>query len=100
MKNMTLTAALVLSSLSAFAGNFAVERAAAEMKESDTRTVIKDVENKDGNPCLPEGKSYQVELQVKQAAYDRLNNRVVYSWETVKTINVDKLGSVSEVCAE
>lgn len=98
MKNITMTVILVLSSVSAFAGNLAVEKVATKMKANDTRTIVKEVENTDGNPCMPEGKSYQVDLQVKQAAYDHMKNKVVYSWETVKTIVVDKSGSVMEVC--
>ncbi len=54
----------------------------------------------EGNPCLPEGKSYQIELQVKQASYDHEKNKIVYSWETVKTIGVDNDGNMMEVCAE
>lgn len=100
MKNLTMTAILVLFSASAFAGNVAVEKAAANMKANDTRTVVKEVENTDGNPCLPEGKSHQVDLQVKQAAYDHMTNKVVYTWQTVKTISVDQSGRVMEVCAE
>ncbi len=87
-------------SLNVFAANLAAERAAAKMKSGDTRTVITEVENKDGNPCMPEGKSSQVELQVKQASFDREKMTVVYSWQTVKTISVDNAGRVMEVCAE
>ena len=89
-----------LASLNSFAGNLAVEKAAAKMKSSDTRTIIKTVENTDGNPCMPEGKSFQVELQVKQASFDREKMKVVYTWETAKTIGVDKAGQIMEVCAE
>ncbi|MGZ3797530.1 MAG: class I SAM-dependent methyltransferase [Pseudobdellovibrionaceae bacterium] len=80
------------SSFTAAAGN--------DMKAKDVRTITKEVENVDGNPCMPEGKSYQVELQVKLAAFDHEKNKVIYSWETVKTIGVDKTGRVIEVCAE
>jgi len=76
------------------------QKAAAEMKAKDTRTIIRDVTNTDGNPCMPEGKSYQVDLQVKQASFNHETNDVDYTWETVKTIGVDKAGHVMEVCAE
>lgn len=89
-----------LVSLNSFAGNLAVEKAAAKMKSGDTRTIIKEVENTDGNPCMPEGKSFQVELQVKQASFDHEKMKVVYTWETAKTIGVDKAGRIMEVCAE
>lgn len=89
-----------LVSLNSFAGNLAVEKAAAKMKSADTRTIIKEVENTDGNPCMPEGKSFQVDLQVKQARFDYEKMKVVYTWETAKTIGVDKAGRIMEVCAE
>ena len=99
MKKTILVLATLIST-SAFAGNLAVDKAAAKMKARDTRTVVKEVENTDGNPCMPEGKSFQVELQVKQASFDREKMKVVYTWETAKTIGVDKAGSIMEVCAE
>ncbi|WP_413287719.1 hypothetical protein [Bdellovibrio sp. HCB337] len=77
-----------------------VAKVAAAAKISDTRTVVKEIENTEGNPCLPEGKSYIVDIQVKQAAFDYENSKVVYEWETVKSINVEKNGRVMEVCAE
>jgi hypothetical protein len=71
------------------------------LKKEDIRTVITEIENKEeNNPCLPDGKSYQIELQVKQATWDPEAEKVVYSWETVKTINSDKSGKIMEVCAE
>lgn len=100
MKKTIMATVALFVSVNAFASFSAVDRAAAKLKTNDTRTIIKQVENTDGNPCMPEGKSYQVELQVKQASYDRIKNKVVYSWETVKTIGVNKSGSVMEVCAE
>ena len=100
MKKNVLIIVALLTSASAFASNLAVDKTAAKMKANDTRTVITEVENKDGNPCMPEGKSYQVELQVKQASYNPETNKMVYSWETAKTIGVDKNGKVMEVCAE
>ena len=74
--------------------------AAEEMKKEDIRTLVKQVENKEGNPCLPEGKSLIVELQVKQAYFDRVKKQVLYSWQTVKTIGFDKDGHIQQVCAE
>lgn len=100
LRNRAMTVVLALSSVSAFAGNLDVEKIAAAMKANDTRTIIKEVENTDGNPCMPAGKSYEVDLQVKQASYDYMNNEVVYSWETVKTIGVSQSGRIMEVCAE
>lgn len=100
MKSLVLIAATLGVSLSAMAANPKVQKAAASLKANDTRTVTKIIENTDGNPCLPEGKSYQVDLQVKQAAFNPDRSKVVYKWETVKTINVDKDGNVMEVCAE
>jgi hypothetical protein len=100
MKKTVLVIATILIGASAFAGQLSIQKAAAKLKANDTRTVIKEVENTDGNPCLPDGKSFLVELQVKQAAFNRETNKVVYSWETVKTVSVDKDGGVTEVCAE
>ena len=100
MKKAFIAIATILLGGSAFAGNLMVQKAASKLKANDTRTIIKQVENTDGNPCMPEGKSYQVELQVKQASYNHEKNKVVYSWETVKVIGVDMDGRVMEVCAE
>ncbi len=91
---------LMLLSATAFAGNSTTARVAKNMKKNDIRTVTTTVENTDDNPCMPEGKSYLVELQVKQAGYDRLRNRMIYTWVTAKSINVGLDGSVMEVCAE
>jgi hypothetical protein len=100
MKNLVLVAIIGLVSVSAFAQNKLIEAAAQKLKANDTRTVITAVKNTDGSPCLPAGTSYNVELQVKQASFDPQAQKIVYSWETVKTINVDNLGVVMEVCAE
>ena len=77
-----------------------VADAAAKMKKNDTRTVIISVNNAEGNPCLPEGKSYNIELQVKTASYNREKGEVEYTWTTVKTINSSLKGEIMEVCAE
>ena len=90
---------VVLSS-SAFAGSSVAKRAAAKMQKNDVRTVTTIVDNVEGSPCIPEGKSYQIDLQVKQASYNRMTSQVEYTWETVKTISVGLQGEVSEVCAE
>ncbi len=100
MKKAILIAMTSLVGTCAFAGTSPVEKAAAKLKDKDTRTVTTEVENTDGNPCMPEGKSYQVDLQVKKAYFNAMQMRTVYSWETVKTINVSKDGRVMEVCAE
>jgi hypothetical protein len=73
---------------------------AEKMKSTDVRTKVTEVENKDENPCMPEGKSLQIELQVRQAYFDREKSKIVYKWETVKTVGVDQSGQTSEVCAE
>lgn len=79
----------------------AVEKTAEKMRTEDVKTVITEVENTDHNPCLPEGKSHQIDLQVKKAsAYDLEKNEVVYVWESVKTINVSADGTIMEVCSE
>ncbi|WP_413574710.1 hypothetical protein ACLVWU_10815 [Bdellovibrio sp. HCB290] len=99
MKSIVTLAAVLTMTTSAFAAGSKVEDIAKKLKNEDTRTVIKVVES-NGYPCLPEGKSYIVDLQVKQAAYDRLNNVMIYNWVTVKTIGVSLDGSVMEVCGE
>ncbi len=99
MKKTIFLIATLLST-GAMATNMAVKKAAAKIKASDTRTVVTEVENTKGSPCLPEGKSFQVDLQVKRASFDREQMTTVYKWETVKTVGVDKVGRVTEVCAE
>ncbi|WP_413581758.1 hypothetical protein [Bdellovibrio sp. HCB288] len=100
MKSIITFAAILVMSSSVFAAGAKVEDIAKKLKNEDTRTIIKVVENNHGSPCLPEGKSYIVELQVKYADYDRLNNKMIYTWRTAKSINVDLYGSVMEVCGE
>src|SRR3989344_4213551 len=101
MKKVILTIALLFS-VSSFAkvpeapAPQAVYKAAAKMKKNDVRTIVKSVMN----VCGGEGKSWNAELQVKQPSYNRLTNKMSYTWETVKTINVDRDGGVMEVCAE
>jgi hypothetical protein len=85
---------------STFAAGVSIERIAKEIKDNDTRTVVKVVTNDDGNPCAPEGESYIVEVQVKEAMWDGINSKVIYRWNTVKTVGVDKQGGKMEVCAE
>lgn len=75
--------------------------AAAQAMQSDSiRTVIVPFNNTEANPCVPEGESYNVELQVKQASIDPTTKQVVYTWETVKIINVSQTGEIVEACAE
>ena len=101
MKTLMLTLVTIVLSQSAFAAEtLAVLKAAATMKANDTRTITKEVMNTDENPCMPEGKSFIVELQVKKASWNPLKSKVVYSWETAKIISVEKDGKVMEVCAE
>jgi hypothetical protein len=78
----------------------AVVAKAAEALKKEIRTITRSVMNKDGNPCMPQGKSWNVDLQVKHSDFDRENNKWVVSWETVKTINVSKEGDVMESCQE
>lgn len=102
MKKLIILAIISISA-NAFAAPAvpaAVTKAANSLKAQSVRTVIKKVNNREGNPCMPEGISYIVELQVKQASFNRITNKVVYKWETAKTINVEKNGLTSEVCAE
>ena len=92
---------VLLISTSALAGTPSkVLKAAKEMKTGDVRTVVTQVENTDGNPCMPAGKSYNIDMQVKMAAFDQQTHDVVYHWETVKTINSTADGLISEVCGE
>ena len=100
MKMILFFAALSLSASSFAATPAAVTKAANEHKAQSVRTVIKKVNNREGNPCMPEGIYYIVELQVKQASYNPMTSKVIYKWETAKTIHVEKDGLTSEVCAE
>ena len=77
-----------------------VQKAATKMQIDDVRTVITAVKNEDGNPCMPEGLSYNAELQVKQAHYNGEKSNVEYKWETVKNINISTTGEVMEACGE
>lgn len=74
--------------------------AAETLKSSSVKAVITKVSNTDGNPCMPEEDSYMVDLQVKQANFNRETMKTEYEWETVKTINVSNKGKIMEVCAE
>lgn len=77
------------------------EYAAAAMINGDVRTIIREVENTDDNPCMPKGKSFQVDLEVKKAFFNREKLEMEYEWQVVKTIGVDgQDGSIIEVCAE
>ena len=77
-----------------------VSEAATKMKNSDVKTVITKVNNTEGNPCLSQGISYDVELKVKKAVWNGITSKVEYSWDTIKHINVSDRGEVMEVCAE
>ncbi len=100
MKNL-IQVTLLLLNTSAFAGTpAAVIKAAKELKSKSVRTITHTVNNTDGNPCLPEGISYNIELQVKLATYNGETMGVDYRWETVKLINASQEGSISEVCGE
>ena len=71
---------------------------AEELKQTEIKSVITEVTNTDGNPCLPAGTSYNVDLMVKQAIREDMD--VVHKWETVKSVNVSKTGEVMEICFE
>ena len=73
---------------------------ALDMKRNDVMTSITKVRNTEGNPCLPAGVSYNVDLQVKQDLFDAQLGIHSVEWVTEKTINVTASGLVSEVCAE
>lgn len=101
MKNTMIGLLVTFASVTASAHiPSSVQKIAGEIKANDTRTIVKEVTNTDGNPCMPEGKSYVVEIQVKQASYNYDKNDIDYSWQTVKTVGIDKQGRKSEVCAE
>jgi len=100
MKVIIVSALLLVSSAQADQVPSTVLKVAKLLKTRDTRTVVSEVYNNDGNPCLPEGKSYNIELQVKQGSFDPLQSKIVYNWETVKTVNSDLTGKIMDVCAE
>ena len=76
----------------------AVQKAVRKLKTNDVKTVVSKVVNNEENPCLSQGVSYDVALKVRKASWN--GSKVVYSWETVKSVNVDTDGRVMEVCAE
>lgn len=78
-----------------------VEDVAERLKLQDVKKVITEVYNTDGNPCLPEGLSYQMEIQVKTVVgYEPDLEEIIYKWQTVKMVNIDKDGNVMEICRE
>ncbi len=102
MKKIFLAITVMMNSV-AFA-NFpaAVEKAAEDLKQNDVKIVITEI-GKSGE----RKKSYQVDLQVKQASYDHMESKVVYAWKTVKTAKVEntdllqiKLDNVKTVISE
>ena len=104
MKNILIAFVMIGASSVVFAAGIKDKAllAAADMKKNEVRTITKLVFNVDGNndPCMPEGESYQPELQVKKAIrYDHEKNKLVFEWKTVKKIYTDKDGSM-EFCAE
>ncbi len=100
MKSVLALIAILGMTSTTFAAGVSIEQIAKQIKEANTRSVVKVVTNQDGNPCMPEGESYIVEIQVKQAHWDGINSKVVYEWVTEKSVSVDKNGSQMEVCAE
>lgn len=62
----------------------------ARILANNIKTEIRMVENTEGNPCMPEGRSYQVDLLVN----------VETTWAVAKTIGVSLDGKVMDFCAE
>lgn len=100
--NRCLIFVMSLLPLLAFAENFpmAIKQAAERLKKSDIRAIITEVENNIKNPCLPPGKSYQIELQVKEATWNPIKSKVDYFWKTTKKVNSNQAGKIQEVCVE
>lgn len=108
MKKIIFTVA-VLFSVSIFArvpeapAPKAVQNARKQLLKDDVRTTMKSIMNTDGNPCLSEGKSWEVEVQVRKTvrALDANENLTTKDeWETIKTVVIDRDGGVMEVCLE
>lgn len=103
MKNTILASVVMLVSITASAAHIPskVQQVAADIKANEVRTVITPVDNKNGeNPCLSEGISYLIDVQVKKAYWNGLKNKVEYKWETAKTVVSEANGQKGEVCAE
>lgn len=101
MKKIALIVLAIALPLAGFAaGTKAAKQTAAEFLAESTRTKITAVYNKDGNPCMDEGKSYKVEIQVRKGFWNGVKQKVVYTWETVNEVLVSKDGSLMEVCGE
>lgn len=84
----------------AFAQPTVVTKAIDHIRKNNVRTTVKLIQNDENNPCIPLGKSYQVDIQVKRVFYDAVNKRSIARWETVSTLNVSRNGEIMEVCAE
>lgn len=98
MKMLSLILLAMTLSSAAFA-NAGLNKAIKNLKNKDVRTVARLVTEADATPCSEAG-GHIVDLQVKTAAYNYETQKVVHTWETVKSISVSKNGSVMEVCAE
>ena len=103
MKNTILASIVMFVSITASAAQIPskVQKVAADIKDKEVRTVIAAVDNGDGkNPCLSEGVSYLVDVQVKKAYWNGLEQKVEYKWESTKTVAVEANGQKVEVCGE
>jgi hypothetical protein len=69
----------------------------AQMKTHDVRTIVTEEVNPPGS-CLPDGKSYFVDLQVRQVKWDDIAEKKVYTWVTVKRMNVTQSAQTTDLC--
>jgi len=97
MKNFILIALFVSFNVSAAIPEIVLAKA-EELKQTQIRNEITAVENTDGNPCLPEGTSYNVETLIQKSSIH--GGEVVSKWESVKSVNISATGEVMEICME
>jgi hypothetical protein len=76
-----------------------IEALAKKLKTQDIRTTVIEVENKKGNPCLPD-KYLQINLQVRIESPFTMSERGKFTWETVKSVPVDEDGDAIVYCKE
>lgn len=78
-----------------------VQAAIDNLKQTHVRVVTKEINLIKELPCLPVGKSYDAQIQVRRAiAVDRRNSELIYEWNTIKTVNVGLDGKITEACME
>jgi len=79
----------------------AVVQSLTKLASDTIRLELKAVKGEVGDPCMPAGKSYNVEIQVRNQVLGDIGDQgAQYVWETVKTLNIDKDGRVMELCQE